>query len=664
MNGFGPAVDGYYDTDDQLARYFLTRAEAEFEGERERKAESSSQAAYERYREKLRQTIRSRLGGLPDRMDDPEIRRTEISSTDAYDLEAIAFESRPNFHVTANCYVPVGEGPHPAILFLCGHVQEAKADPLNQKACQQLAANGFVVLICDPIGQGDRRQYADIDRQIGDVGGGVSEHCFAGQKCFHTGGTLMRYMLHDARCGFEYLRERDAVDPERIGVTGTSGGGTQAKFLALFEERLACVAPCCSVTDRQEWLKTGKRIDAEQVIPGAIPAGINHDDFLAAMAPRPVCVGAARWDQYFPIEGVETAIKRIKSAYAHYDAEDNVNSIFVDNNHCSVYEFGAPIFEWFCDIIGDHEYISREETVRDASTLSFGGQVLETFTDERTIEDLIRAHSERNFGSDRSPVSVDSTKDARGQRRANCNQSLRERIENRLEFACPCRIRPRYIPHDQAYETQTGDVTITRVWFRTERNPDIVVTGLLVSHKTTTTNAPAVVLYENGSDEATGRKQEIVDLAEQYGSLFIFDPRGIGAVQPRPIPIPAWMDEYDGIYGTEFKLACDALLLGTSLFDLRVFDITRAVEFLRAETEADSVSFVGEGNGAYHALFSAAVTDNVAEVRLREMGPSFRERLDQRDRPFDSALITYDVVGSCDTPRIRSELETRGVQIW
>ncbi|WP_323172089.1 hypothetical protein [Natrialba sp. PRR66] len=37
------------------------------------------------------------------------------------------FESRPNFHVTANCYVPAGDGPHPAVRFLCGHHDAAKA---------------------------------------------------------------------------------------------------------------------------------------------------------------------------------------------------------------------------------------------------------------------------------------------------------------------------------------------------------------------------------------------------------------------------------------------------------------------------------------------------------------------------------------------------------
>ncbi|WP_204366367.1 alpha/beta hydrolase family protein [Natrialba taiwanensis] len=254
MDGFGPAVDGYVDVVDQLPRYVSQRAAPHFDAERAEKRSIDSRATFEERRNRLRTLFRSRLGGLPDRVAEPTVRTTELVRRDGYRIESVVFESRPKFHVTANCYVPTGDGPHPAVLFLCGHHDAAKVTPENQRACHELARNGFVVLIVDPIAQGERHQYRDLEtgeRLVGG-GGGVFAHCHAGQKCFYAGTTLARYMIHDARCGLDYLADRPTVDPERIGVVGSSGGGIQTAFLSMLDERVAAAAPCCAITERYE----------------------------------------------------------------------------------------------------------------------------------------------------------------------------------------------------------------------------------------------------------------------------------------------------------------------------------------------------------------------------------------------------------------------------
>jgi cephalosporin-C deacetylase-like acetyl esterase len=122
-----------------------------------------SQSDFEAHRERIQSMFLSRIGDLPDR---PEHLSTEITNhrqREGYAIELITFESRQNFHVTTNCYVPNGDGPHPGILFLCGHAEPPKADLLNQKACIELALHGFIVLIVDPIGQGERKQYRDLE---------------------------------------------------------------------------------------------------------------------------------------------------------------------------------------------------------------------------------------------------------------------------------------------------------------------------------------------------------------------------------------------------------------------------------------------------------------------------------------------------------------------
>ncbi len=656
MEGFEDAVDGYFDVGDQLRRYLLDRATEGFSAEREEKRSIDSREAFEARRERVREAFRSGIGGLPDRPADPSVETTGVLERPGYSIELVTFESRPGFRVTANCYVPDGDGPHPGMLFLCGHVDAAKADPDNQRSCIELALNGFVVLVVDPIAQGERVQYRDpgTGERIVGGGGGVFAHCYAGQQCFYARANLARYMVHDARCGLDYLEGRPDVDADRLGVTGTSGGGIQTLYLGLVDDRVDAAAPCCSVTERGEWLETGKRIDAEQVIHGAIPLGINYDDLVTGLAPRPVCIGAARSDEYFPIEGVHETVERVRRVYDLYDAAGDVSLVLADETHCSVYELGDGLFEWLCEELGDDEYESHGDLpVLDEAELwcTPGGSVRETYADERTIDDLIREHV--------AAGGPDAGTAAPPERNEGYAERLRERLVEQFDLdRTPPEPHPRYVRRGESEGSN-----VEHVFFKTERDPDVVVTGVLVSGPDSSGGPPAVVLYEEGTEELPGRASEVAALVAEYGSVLVFDPRGVGAVRGREIPIPSWVEDYYGIYGTEFKLAYDALLLGTSLFAMRVYDVLRATEFLRSATGADRVSFVGEGVGAYHALYAAAVDRDVEVVDLSDLGPSFAEMATSREYPYDPRLTVYDVVGSCDVPHLFAALEEREVRV-
>ncbi|MEF8789026.1 MAG: acetylxylan esterase [Haloarculaceae archaeon] len=656
MERFSDAVNGYVDVEDALPRYLLARAAEGFAAEREAKESVGSRAEFEARRDRVRERFRAGLGGLPERVEDPPVEVAGALAGEGYSVERLAFESRPDVHVTANCYVPDGTGPHPGVLFLPGHVDAAKADPWNQRACIELVRNGFVVLALDPLGQGEREQYRDPETGEAVVagGGGVFAHCYAGQQCFYAGANLARFVIHDARCGLDYLHGRPDVDADRIGVTGASGGGVQTLYLATVDERVDAAAPCCAVTEREAWLRTGKRIDAEQVIHGAVPAGINFDDLLAAMAPRPVCVGAARWDEYFPIEGVHETVDRVRRVYDLYDAAGNVELVLADEPHCSVYELGEGVFEFLCDRLGDADYEPHGgHSVRDEEELwvTPRGSVRAAYEGERTIDALVREYVRGNYpDAGRAPAVED---------RDGYAERLRERVVERLDLDRPeCDRYPRYVDRNES-----DGLAVDHVFFKSERDPDVVVTGVLVSDPERTAEDPAVVLYEQGTEELPERTGDVASLAREHGTVLVFDPRGVGAVRSRAIPIPAWAEDYYGIYGTEFKLAYDALLLGTSLFGMRVYDVLRAAGFLRSATGTERVSFVGEGVGASHALYAAAVDRDVGRVGLRDLGPGFAEMATSYEYPYDPRLTVYDVVGDCDVPHVLAALEERGVAV-
>ena len=105
------------------------------------------------------------LSGGFDRTPPRPRRIGEVRELDGFRLERVIFESRPSFFVTANIWAPRGAGPHPGILFSCGHWEAGKANEVYQRTCALLARNGFVVLAYDPIGQGERKQILDGERK-------------------------------------------------------------------------------------------------------------------------------------------------------------------------------------------------------------------------------------------------------------------------------------------------------------------------------------------------------------------------------------------------------------------------------------------------------------------------------------------------------------------
>ncbi len=155
-----------------------------------------------------------------------------------YRIEKVTFESRPRLYVTANLYVPAGTGRRPAILGPLGHSVNGKAWPSYQRLFSNLARKGYVVLAYDPFGQGERIEYPGSRPGQSALGGGTSEHEYAGRRLILLGANFGLFRAWDGIRGIDYLLTRAEVDPERIGCCGQSGGGTLTQFLAALDSRI------------------------------------------------------------------------------------------------------------------------------------------------------------------------------------------------------------------------------------------------------------------------------------------------------------------------------------------------------------------------------------------------------------------------------------------
>ncbi|HVF11079.1 MAG TPA: hypothetical protein VNA16_09770, partial [Abditibacteriaceae bacterium] len=315
----------FYDVGDQLKQHIYRRSEAAFaKGDAARDAVSTPAALEARQRE-IRAFLLQSLGGLPPLSTPLNARTTGTVEGDGFRIEKVIFESRPRNYVTANLYLPdaVLESnavvePRGAVLFLCGHHEEAKHCAEYQMVCQHLVHAGLIVLAQDPIGQGERFSYHEPSLGSTTIGWGTTEHEYTGLQCWPLGNGIARYLLHDAMRGIDYLCSRPEVDGERIGVTGNSGGGTQTCLMMLADTRIAAAAPATFLMSRESYMHVGGAQDAEQIWPGLTAAGFDHEDILIAMAPRPVRVLAVKSD-FFPIEGTRRTVERCKRFWTLYD---------------------------------------------------------------------------------------------------------------------------------------------------------------------------------------------------------------------------------------------------------------------------------------------------------------------------------------------------------
>src|SRR6266496_4670872 len=275
---------------------------------------------------KLRRELLEMIGELPEKKTPLNPRVTGTIQMTGFHIEKVIFESLPGVYVPALLYVPDDtRGPHPAVLVPCGHSADGKVH--YQALCQRLVQHGYVVICWDPVGQGERSQFWDAKAKKSRYNLICAEHAVMGNLAYLAGANLARWEIWDGIRALDYLLTRPEVDPNRINITGTSGGGTQAILIAALDPRIKVVVPSCFITALP--MRMYNRIfkdpdsDPEQDLFGMISEGLDHPGLLLLMYPRPVFIAAAVLD-FFPIEGTHKTFREVASIYARFGHADRI----------------------------------------------------------------------------------------------------------------------------------------------------------------------------------------------------------------------------------------------------------------------------------------------------------------------------------------------------
>ncbi len=338
------------------------------------------------------------LGPFPDRTPlNPQI--TGIIQKNGYRVEKVLFESMPEFYVTGCLFIPDSlNGKAPAILNPIGHTNIAFRGEHYQQLILNLVQKGFIVFAFDPLGQGERLQYYDPAEKKSRIGGPTAEHSYFGRQCFLNGVSSARYFVWDGIRAIDYLLTREEVDPERIAVTGLSGGGTQTSYIMAMDERVSVAAPACYITSFERLLRSIGPQDAEQNYYRQISHGLDHADFIEVRAPKPTLIVATTRD-FFSIQGVRETFAEAKAAFDILGSKENLEMAVDDHTHGYTKKTREALYTFMQKHLsnpGDPTDREVEFLTPEELTVTDTGQVL-TALDGKRVFDYNKKTAERNL---------------------------------------------------------------------------------------------------------------------------------------------------------------------------------------------------------------------------------------------------------------------------
>lgn len=259
-----------------------------------------------------------------------------------YTIEKVYFESAPGFFVTGNLYRPKNvTGKVPGILTPHGHAKDARlqlATPdrtrqtiatgaerfeeggrsIYQSRCVQLARMGCVVWQWDMLGDSDSIQLTrelvhGFAKQRPEMNATENWGLFSPQAEAHCQNVLGLQLLNSVR-GLDFLLSLPEVDPQRVAVTGESGGGTQTMLLSAIDDRVQLSFPVVMVSTAMQGGCTCENASLLRINTGNV-------EFAALFAPKPQGMNTANdWTRELATKGFPD----LEKLYALYGKKANV----------------------------------------------------------------------------------------------------------------------------------------------------------------------------------------------------------------------------------------------------------------------------------------------------------------------------------------------------
>jgi dienelactone hydrolase len=242
-----------------------------------------------------------------------------------YTIEKVYFESAPGFFVTGNLYRPKNPpGKVPAVIFPHGHWTDARfliqpdkymreeiasgqerfergGRSRFQSMCVQLARMGCIAWQIDALSDSDSIQFSPAvihkyAKQRPEMNTLENWGLYSPQAEANLQSVMGLQTLNSIR-SVDFLLTLPEVDPTRLAVTGSSGGGTQTMLLAASDDRLALSYPVVMVSTAMQGGCSCENASLLRV-------GTGNVEIAALFAPKPQGMNTANdWTKEMATKG-------------------------------------------------------------------------------------------------------------------------------------------------------------------------------------------------------------------------------------------------------------------------------------------------------------------------------------------------------------------------
>jgi len=585
------------------------------------------------------------LNNLPPKSD-LNAKSVGIIERNDYFIEKVIFETFDAIFVPSHLYIPKNiSSPAPAILHIPGHwLENSKMESDIQKCCINLTKHGFIVLNIDQMDQGERRNNWKVHGHI---------------ESLLVGITQLGMMIYENIKAIDYLESREEVNKDKIGMMGTSGGGSNTAYTSALDSRIKAAAIICYAVTYPGLLE-GQRynnFDSGYDLCDQIPFVLNSLTFahlLALTAPQPVLIISAEKDLHFPLDSAKELFREAKPYFDLYD-HNLIKHIIVPGPHGQGKEARENAYGFFLKWLmdkGDDSPVKEPRT--EIETLPYRVNYMEataekdraqTFVPEKGLptyvfedEELreIKVPLKRMFleaanKKYRKPNTPETLEDW-GTIKINQREILNRMMVKTIDHSF---LNPRIVS-----TTESPGYYVERIMIDSEEGITLPCL-LFLPDEWNVPNNVWICIDDNG-------KNGFIDnpifshLVNSRQAIFTLDLRGQGEM-----------------LASEFEVSTMCYMLDRNLMSMRIFDLLRSLEYIsqRASTSIQlnkqKITCYGKGSTALVTLFAGALDERIVGIFIENIFTSYKYLLDS-DLRVPPIVYIYDILSSFDIDNLLS----------
>jgi hypothetical protein len=294
-----------------------------------------------------------------------------------YTVENVALETLPGVYVFGSVYKPVkSRGKVPVIVSPNGHFSEGRYNKDMQARCAMLAQMGAIVMNYDLFAWGESAMQF-------------------GSTSHRTSLAMVMQTMNGFRV-LDYLLSFSNADPERVGITGGSGGGSQTMLLSALDDRYSVSVPAVMLSS---YFFGGCPCESGRAVH-LCGQGSSNAEMVGMFAPKPQLIisDGGDWSQHVP----ELEFPFVQRIYDFYGVDKHVlqNAHFPEEGHdygtnkrSALYDFMAatldlktirkPDGSW--DESGFVEETAEQMAVFEGDATSLPAHALKRFDDLESL---------------------------------------------------------------------------------------------------------------------------------------------------------------------------------------------------------------------------------------------------------------------------------------